>query len=153
MSGVTCQVSNVGIVVAKVGQLQSIYLYLSRLGCSLRELQFVWPDKLCQSKHLEDKILHLYIDRIWNYSRQKFHMYLLDLKSIPSLNSHNKNKRLLSIRLSLLTKTTWKLKTPGGILSFPVLVQVWLVEGLLSTGPTPSILHPIDSFSLKKQTN
>ena len=29
-----------------------------------------------------------------------------------------------SIRLNLLTKTTWKLKTPGGILVFRVLVQV-----------------------------
>ena len=40
-------------------------------------------------------------------------MYLLDIKSSPS-----------SIRLNLLTKTTWKLKTPDGILVFRVLVQV-----------------------------
>ena len=31
-----------------------------------------------------------------------------------------------SIRLNLLTKTTWKLKTPGEILVFGQLVQVWL---------------------------
>ena len=54
--------------VSKVGHLQPIHLYLSRLCCSLGELQVFWPDKFCQAKHLEDKIFHLYIDRIWNES-------------------------------------------------------------------------------------
>ena len=33
----------------KVGHLQPIYLCLSRLGCSLGELQVVRPDKFCQA--------------------------------------------------------------------------------------------------------
>ena len=51
---------------------------------------------------------------------QEFHMYLLDIKSSPK-----RNREMSSIRFKLLTKTTWKLKTPGGILVFRVLVQVW----------------------------
>ena len=56
---------------------------------------------------------------------QEFHMYLLDIKSIPKLNGQHDNRDMSSIRLNLLTKTTWKLKTPGGILVFRLLVQVW----------------------------
>ena len=52
-------------------------------------------------------------------------MYLLDIKSSPSLTGQDNNRNMSSIRLDLLTKTTWKLKTPGGILVFRVLVQVW----------------------------
>ena len=52
------------------------------------------------------------------------HMYLLDIKSIPLLNGQNNNRNMSSIRLDLLTITTWKLKTPGGILVVRVLVQV-----------------------------
>ena len=33
----------------KVGHLQPFYLCLSRLGCSLGELQDVKPDKFCQA--------------------------------------------------------------------------------------------------------
>ena len=33
----------------KVGHLQPFYLFLSRLGCSLGELQDVRPDKFCQA--------------------------------------------------------------------------------------------------------
>ena len=35
--------------VGKVGHLQPIYLGLSSLGCSLDQLQDVWPDKFCQA--------------------------------------------------------------------------------------------------------
>ena len=41
-------------------------------------------------------------------------MYLLDTKSSPSLTGQNNNRKMDSIGLNLLTKTTWKLKTPGG---------------------------------------
>ena len=44
-----------------------------------------------------------------------------------------------SSRLNLLTKTTWKLKTPGGILVFRLLVQVWLL-------PEPSHISPVQTF-------
>ena len=54
------------------------------------------------------------------------HMYLLDIKSSPSLTVQNSIRSMSSIRLNLLTKTTWKLKTPGGILVCLVLVQVCL---------------------------
>ena len=54
------------------------------------------------------------------------HMHLQDIKSSPSLTGQNNNRSMSSIRLNLLTKTTWKLKTPGGILVFRVLVQVCL---------------------------
>ena len=53
------------------------------------------------------------------------HMHLQDIKSSPSPTGQNSNRSMSSIRLNLLTKTTWKLKTPGGILVFRVLVQVW----------------------------
>ena len=53
------------------------------------------------------------------------HMYLQDIKSSPSLTGQTSNRSVSSIRLNLLTKTTWKLKTPGGILVFQILVQVW----------------------------
>ena len=52
------------------------------------------------------------------------HMYLLDTKSSPSLIDQNNKRKMSSIKLNLLTKTTWKLKTAGGILVFRVLVQV-----------------------------
>ena len=41
---------------------------LSRLGCSLDELQVVTPDKFCQVNILKTKTLHLSKDRILNYS-------------------------------------------------------------------------------------
>ena len=53
------------------------------------------------------------------------HMPLQDIKSSTSLTGQNNNRSMTSIRLNLFTKTTWKLRTPGGILVFQVLVQVW----------------------------
>ena len=47
---------------------------------------------------------------------QEFHVYLLDIKSSPKLNGQHDNREMSSIRLNLLT--------PGGILVFPLLVQV-----------------------------
>ena len=61
---------------------------------------------------------------------QEFHMYLLDIKSRPKLNGQHDNREMSSIRLNLLTKTTWKLKTAGGILVFQLLVQVWICRDL-----------------------
>ena len=52
------------------------------------------------------------------------HMYLQDIKSSPSRTGHNSNISVSSIRLNMLTKSTWKLKTPRGVLVFRVLVQV-----------------------------
>ena len=52
------------------------------------------------------------------------HMYLLDIRSSTSVTGQNNHRNMSSIVLNLLTKTTWKLKTPGGILVFRVLVQV-----------------------------
>ena len=72
------------------------------------------------------------------------HMHLQDIKSTPSLTGQNNNKGMSSIRLNLLTKTTWKLKTPGGILVFRVLVQncggirMFLRGGVLSIFQLPS---------------
>ena len=53
-------------------------------------------------------------------------MYLLDIKSSPLPTGQDNNRKISSIGLHFLTKTTWKLKTPGGILVFLVLVQVCL---------------------------
>ena len=54
------------------------------------------------------------------------HMILQDNKSSPSVSGQNTNRSMFSIRLDLLTKTTWKLTTPWGIvLVLWVLVQVW----------------------------
>ena len=55
---------------------------------------------------------------------QDFHMYILHIKSSPKLNAQHDNKDMSSIRLNLLIKTTWKIKTPGGILVFQLLVQI-----------------------------
>ena len=51
-------------------------------------------------------------------------MYLLDIKSSPLLTGKHNNREMSFIRLNLSTKTTWKLKTPGGMLIFRLLVQV-----------------------------
>ena len=61
------------------------------------------------------------------------HMHLLDIKFRPSLTGQHNKREMSSFRLNLLTKTTWKLKTPGGILVFRLLVQVWEQEE--STSP------------------
>ena len=45
------------LVGGKVGHLQPFYLCLSRLCCSLAELQDVRPEKFCQAYHPEDKNL------------------------------------------------------------------------------------------------
>ena len=42
------------------------------------------------------------------------YMHLQDIISSPSLTGHNRS--MSSIRLNLLTKSTFRLKTPGGIL-------------------------------------
>ena len=44
----------------------------------------------------------------------EYYMYLLAIKSSFSLTDQNNNRKMYLIRLNLLTKTTWKLKTPGG---------------------------------------
>ena len=50
----------------------SLSLYLFRLGWSLGELK-TW----------KTKILHLSIDRVWNYSWYKSQTYLLDINPVP----------------------------------------------------------------------
>ena len=64
----------------KVGHIQPFYLCISILGCSLGELQFFFPDKFYQAKHSEEKSC-IYI--LTEYGI--IHMYLLDIKSSPSL--------------------------------------------------------------------
>ena len=51
------------------------------------------------------------------------HIYLLDNKSRPLLTGQNNDRKMDSIGLNFLTKTTWKLETPGGIRVFQVLVH------------------------------
>ena len=93
------------------------------------------------------KLLHLSIDRMWNYSWQKSQM--IDIKSCPSPTGRgfvwygqNNNKKVSS---------TWKLKAPGGLLVFRVLVQVgswavfcccgcWVSAGCQGLGGHPSLL-------------
>ena len=60
------------------------------------------------------------------------HMYLQDIKTSPSLTGQNNDIRMCSIRLNLLTKTTWKFKTPGRILVIQVIVQVVLVGSAMT---------------------
>ena len=91
-------------------------------------LQDVMPDKFCQAKHPEDKNLSIIYGQDMELLMTESHMYLPDIKSSPSLTGQNNNRKMSSIRLNLLTKTTWKLKTPGGILVFRVLMQVWAEE-------------------------
>ena len=53
------------------------------------------------------------------------HVYLLDIKSSPSLIGQNNNRTYVFHQVEFVDKiTTWKLKTPGGILLLQVLVQV-----------------------------
>ena len=58
------------------------------------------------------------------------HMHLQDIKFSPLFTDQNSSRSRPAIRLNLLTKTTWKLKTPGGMLVFRLLVQVrpWMVH-------------------------
>jgi hypothetical protein len=95
---------------------------------------------------------------------QEFHMYLLDIKSSPKLNGEYDNKEMSSIRLNLLTKTTWKLKTPGGILVFRLLVQVCLhydepfkgviiCQPLASKRPHHNYYHHHHNHTYQKNSN
>ena len=88
----------------KVGHLQPFYLCLSRLGCSLGKLQDVWPDKFCQAKHPEDKNPASIYGQDMELLMTESHMYLLDIKSSPSLTSQNSKRSMSSIRLNLFAK-------------------------------------------------
>ena len=57
-------------------------------------------------------------------------MYLPDIKSSPSLTGRNNNRKTSSIRLNLSTKTTWKLKTPGGFGPHRFAVNISVVVNL-----------------------
>ena len=64
----------------------------------------------------------------------EFRMHLQDIKYSPLLTGHTNIRSMSFIELNLLTKTSWKLKTPGGILVFLVLVHIWGVHaGIYST--------------------
>ena len=69
----------------KVGHLQPFYLFLSRLGCSLGELQDVWPDKFCQAKHPEDQNPASICGQDMEFLMTESHMHLQDIKSSPHL--------------------------------------------------------------------
>ena len=69
----------------KVGHLQPFYLFLSRLGCSLDELQDVWPDKFCQAKHPEDQNPASIYGQDMEFLMTESHMHLQDIKSSPHL--------------------------------------------------------------------
>ena len=69
----------------KVGHLQPFYLFLSRLGCSLDELQDVWPDKFCQAKHPEDQNPASIYGQDMELLMTESHMHLQDIKSSPHL--------------------------------------------------------------------
>ena len=68
---------------SKVGHLQPFYLFLSRLGCSLGELQDVWPDKFCQAKHPEDQNPASICGQDMEFLMSESHMHLQDIKSSP----------------------------------------------------------------------
>ena len=59
-------------------------------------------------------------------------MNLMYMKSSHLLTGQHNNRVMSFISLNLLTKTIWKLKTPGGILVFRLLVQVWEEEDSLT---------------------
>ena len=69
----------------KVGHLQPFYLFLSRLGCSLDELQDVWPDKFCQAKHPEDQNPASICGQDMELLMTESHMHVQDIKSSPHL--------------------------------------------------------------------
>ena len=102
----------------KVGHRQPFYLCLSRLGCSLGKLQGVRPDKFCQAEHPENQILASIYGHDIELIMTESHIHLQDIKSSHSLTGQNSNIIMSSIRLNLLTKTTWKPKTTGGVLEF-----------------------------------
>ena len=74
-----------GLGGGKVGHLQPFYLFLSRLGCSLGELQDVWPDKFCQAKHPEDQNPASIYGQDMELLMTESHMHLQDIKSSPHL--------------------------------------------------------------------
>lgn len=63
----------------------SAVLFLSRLGCSLGELQDVWPDKFCQAKHPEDQNPASIYGQDMELLMTESHMHLQDFKSSPHL--------------------------------------------------------------------
>ena len=99
----------------------SIYVYLD-YAVVVESLRMLGLTNFVRRNILKTKILHISIDRIWNYSWQNLtHIY-----KISNPAPHLLARTTTSMRLNLLTKTTWNFKAPGGILVFRVLVQVWL---------------------------
>ena len=83
------------------GQSRAYTAYISI--CSLGELQVVRTEKLCQAKHAEDKNLASIYGQDMEILMTESNLYLLDIKSSPSLNGQNNNRKMSSIRLNLLT--------------------------------------------------
>ena len=66
--------------------------------------------KICQALHPEDTNPASIYRQGMELLMTESHMYV----SSPSLTGQNINRSMSSISLNLLTKTTWKLKTPKG---------------------------------------
>ena len=90
----------------KVGHLQAVHLCLSRLGCSLGELQDVRIDKFCQAYHPEDKNPPSICRQDMELHMTECLMQLKYIKSSPSLTDQNNKRSMSSIKLNMLTKTT-----------------------------------------------
>ena len=103
----------------------SLSIYLSRLGYSLGELPLFGLKIFVRSNTLNRILFHIFLDSIWNCSWQQYHIFLLDNTSSPFPTGRvwiwygqNNNKIMSSISLTLLTDSTWKLKTHGVVLLF-----------------------------------
>ena len=136
----------------KVGHLHPFYLCLSRLACSLDELQDVGLTNFVRPNILKtNPCIYLWtgygtsMDRIWNYSCQNLTCIYLIINPVPHLLDRTTPERCLPSGWICWQKKTWKKKTPGGILVFRVLVQIctgWAI-GLFCMSPcVPDIFCP-----------
>ena len=85
----------------EVRHQQPFYLCLSRVGCSLGELQDVRLDKFCQAI-------------IWNYLWQNLACIYNILNTAPHLLARTNTKNMSSIRFNLLTKQLGSLMPKEG---------------------------------------
>ena len=102
----------------KVGRLQPFYLFLSRLGCSLGELQDVWPDKFCQAKHPEDQNPASIYGQDMEFLMTESHMHLQDIKSSPHLCREQQQKYVFH-QVEFVDKNNLEAQNPRRDTSIP----------------------------------
>ena len=131
-NGRSCHVqSDQRQVMSKVGHLQPFYLFLSRLGCSLGELQDGWPDKFCQAKHPEDQKPASIYGQDMEFLMTESHMHLQEIN--PALiYCREQQQKYVFHQVEFVDKNNLEAQNPRRDTSIPS----------VSAGLPPSCLKP-----------